>query len=92
MMNKPQGVAYIQDCLVNGKLVMTLAVEETGWSFPRVRSRAITICKRLGGVFEKESRGVYIFSNIKEPVAQVINTEGNPLAFVPTSRTNDSVG
>ncbi len=56
---KEKAEEYIQTALINGKLEMKQACEELGWSFPRIRSKAMTICKKLGGEFVKESRGVY---------------------------------
>jgi len=70
-MTKAEGVEYIKEQLINGKLIMADATEKTGWSFPRIRSRAITICKKLGGSFVKENRGVYIYddvSRVSQPV------------------------
>jgi hypothetical protein len=56
---KEQATEYIESALVNGTLEMKAACKELGWSFPRIRSRAQTICKKMGGTFEKTSRGVY---------------------------------
>ena len=54
-------VAYIKSQLIESILVMKDAKKITGWTFPRIRSRAITICKNLKGTFEKVERGVYMF-------------------------------
>lgn len=74
--SNPQPVAtkemaekYIQDTLLNGKLEMKDACNTLNWSFPRVRSKAMTICKKLGGEFVKESRGVYYLQTNVTPVA-----------------------
>jgi len=61
---------YIRTTLINSKLEMKQACEELGWSFPRIRSKAATICKKLGGKFVKESRGVYFLQtdqNVQNP-------------------------
>jgi len=50
---------YIKNTLVTGELNMKEATKALGWSFPRIRSRAKTICKKLDGVFTKKSRGIY---------------------------------
>ena len=50
---------YIETALISGHLVMKDACKELGWSFPRTRSKAQTICKKLGGTFIKKERGVY---------------------------------
>ena len=55
-----QAIKYIRDKLINDKLIMADATETLGWSFPRIRSRAHTICKKLNGTFTKVERGVYI--------------------------------
>ena len=52
---------YIQDKLVNGTLVMKDAVSELNWSFPRIRSKAKTIAKKLDGTLVKKARGEYSF-------------------------------
>jgi len=72
-MSPTEGVEYIRDQLVNGELIMADATEKTGWSFPRVRSRAITVCKRLGGKLEKKERGVYVYESVTEcmPVGDI---------------------
>lgn len=58
-----EAVAYIRDHLLTGKLVMAEASKQLGWTFPRIRSRAKTICRALGGEFTKEMRGVYFCKN-----------------------------
>jgi len=65
---------YIQDALVNGKLEMKAAVKELGWSFPRIRSKAKTLAKKLNGVLTKDTKGIYFLKTdiVKEvPVASV---------------------
>lgn len=52
---------YIQDKLVNGTLSMKEAVNELNWSFPRIRSKAKTIAKKLNGTLVKKARGEYSF-------------------------------
>lgn len=59
VMNKEQGVEYIQNALTSGELNMKEACKTTGWSFPRVRSRALTIAKKLNSTLTKRTRGVY---------------------------------
>jgi len=74
-----EAVEYIRSALINGKLNMKEATTELGWTFPRVRSRAKTICKKMKGTFEKESRGVYIFQPGDEatiiPVQSTVSPE-----------------
>ena len=55
-----QAVEYITNALTNGELYMKAACKELGWSFPRIRSRALTIAKKMKCTFTKTSRGVYI--------------------------------
>jgi hypothetical protein len=59
---------YIRRALVEGKLNMKTATTDLGWAFPRIRSRAKTICKKMNGTFEKESRGIYYFQPREEKV------------------------
>jgi len=54
-----RAVVYITNALTTGELVMKTACDDLGWSFPRVRSRAQTIAKKLNGIFKKSARGVY---------------------------------
>jgi len=56
---KEQAEEYIRNALINGKLEMKQACKDLGWSFPRIRSKAKTISKKLGGTFTKDVRGVY---------------------------------
>jgi len=78
-----EALSYIKDKLVNGRLVMQEATEALGWSFPRIRSRAKTVCKKLNGKFVSVERGVYILeprdsisSNEPEREEVVGNTTG----------------
>jgi len=54
-----EAVEFIQNALVGGELNMKTATEALGWSFPRIRSKAKTIAKKLNGVMIKKSRGIY---------------------------------
>lgn len=54
-----QAVAYIENALTNGELHMKETCKELGWSFPRVRSRARTIAKKLNSTLTKRARGMY---------------------------------
>lgn len=65
-------IAYITNALVNGELHMKAACKELGWSFPRIRSRALTIAKKMKCSFIKTSRGVYVL----EPLKQAISISG----------------
>lgn len=58
-MSRIDGATFIQEKLISGKMIMKEVCKETGWSFPRVRSCAKTICKRLGCIYVRESVGVY---------------------------------
>lgn len=69
-----EAVSYIRERLLNSKLIMAEATEELGWSFPRIRSRAKTICKKLNGKFVSTERGVYI-----------IEPQGSPSSPPPIS-------
>ena len=75
-------VEYITNALVNGELHMKAACKELGWSFPRIRSRALTIAKKMKCTFTKTSRGVYILEPL-EPVAPEVEDS--------TSITSDSL-
>ena len=59
--SKTDAIKYITEKLTTSKLVMADATRDLGWTFPRIRSRAKTICKKLNGSFVAESRGVYVF-------------------------------
>ncbi len=74
-----EAVSYIKDCLINGKLVMAEATAKLKWSFPRIRSRGRTICKKLNGKFVSTERGVYIL----EP------QEGPPSTTLQESESQD---
>lgn len=54
-----QAVEYIENALTNGELHMKETCKELGWSFPRVRSRALTIAGKLDSTLTKRVRGVY---------------------------------
>jgi len=54
-------INLLRELLIHDKLIMAELVIETGWSFPRLRSRAKTICKSLNGSLCKLERGVYYF-------------------------------
>jgi len=54
-----QAVEYIENALTNGELHMKETCKELGWSFPRVRSRSLTIAKKLNSTLTKRARGVY---------------------------------
>lgn len=60
------GVKYITDALINEKLQMATACKELGWSFPRIRSRALTVAKKMNCAIVKVSRGVYILEPLKK--------------------------
>lgn len=62
-----EAVSYIKDRLINDKLIMAEATEKLSWSFPRIRSRARTICKKLNGKFVSVERGVYILEPQDSP-------------------------
>ena len=51
--------AYIQEKLTTSTLVMKDAVTTLNWSFPRIRSKAKTIAKKLNGTLVKKTRGEY---------------------------------
>lgn len=61
-----QAVEYITNALTNGELHMKEACKELGWSFPRIRSRSLTIAKKMKCVFTKVNRGVYILEPIND--------------------------
>ena len=79
-----QAVEYITNVLVNGELHMKAACKELGWSFPRIRSRALTIAKKMKCTFMKTSRGVYIL----EPLKQAVSIGGPP----PEIKTTEDPG
>ena len=54
-----QAVEYIENALTNGELHMKETCKELGWSFPRTRSRMLTIAKKLNSTLTKRARGVY---------------------------------
>ena len=54
-----QAVEYIENTLTNGELHTKETCKELGWSFPRVRSRMLTIAKKLDSTLTKRARGVY---------------------------------
>jgi hypothetical protein len=56
-------VEYITNALVNDKLSMNAACKDLGWSFPRIRSRALTIAKGMQSVLTKVERGIYILDS-----------------------------
>lgn len=57
----------IQEALLHGELSMKTIVEQSGWTYPRVRSKARTVAKKLGGSLEKRSRGVYAYIKNETP-------------------------
>jgi hypothetical protein len=64
-----EAITYIKNALLTGELNMKDAVDTLGWSFPRIRSKAKTISKKLGGTFTKKSRSIYyIDSNNVAPI------------------------
>jgi len=75
-----EAVEFIQNALVGGELNMKTATEALGWSFPRIRSKAKTIAKKLNGTIAKKSRGIYLLepngTSSIESVAEV--SEENP--------------
>ena len=71
-----QAVEYITKALTEGELHMKVACKTLGWSFPRIRSRSLTIAKRMKCTFTKTARGVYIL----EPI-------GNSSTEAPTKAT-----
>lgn len=75
---------YIQDALVNSKLKMKKAVQELGWSFPRIRSKAKTIAKKLNGVLTKDTKGVYFLKTDDVKAAAVIDA---PVVETPETVT-----
>lgn len=52
---------YIQERLTTSTLSMKEAVTTLGWSFPRIRSKAKTIAKKMNGTLVKKARGEYAF-------------------------------
>lgn len=68
---------YIRDQLINDKLIMADATEKLGWSFPRIRSRALTICKTLKGTFVRLERGVYMFEPNNITTSTEVEKESN---------------
>ena len=54
---------YIIERLSNDKLVMLDAVNKLNWSRPRIRSRALTISKRLKMDLVATERGVYVLEH-----------------------------
>lgn len=62
-------VEYITNALANGELHMKEACKELGWSFPRIRSRAHTIARKMKCAFMKTSRGVYILEPLETPTS-----------------------
>ena len=79
-------IGYITNALVNGELHMKTACKELGWSFPRIRSRALTIAKKMKCTFMKTSRGVYIL----EPLEQAVSIGGPPPVEDSNPITSDS--
>ncbi len=59
-----QAIEYITNALTNGELRMKEACHTLGWSFPRIRSRSLTIAKKMKCIFKKIDRGVYILDPI----------------------------
>ena len=85
---------YITNALVNGKLHMKAACKELGWSFPRIRSRALTIAKKMKCTFMKTSRGVYILGPLNpllDPTASVVedSTEINSDTLIAGEDVDD---
>ena len=66
-----QAIKLITDQLTNGELHMKSTCKELGWSFPRIRSRALTLAKKMNCTLVKVTRGVYILDPIvqKSPTA-----------------------
>jgi hypothetical protein len=58
MLNE-QAIEYIKNALTTGELHMKDACKTLGWSYPRIRSRALTIAKKLNSTLTKRTRGVY---------------------------------
>jgi len=54
-------VEYLQSKLTTSTLIMKEAVATLGWSFPRIRSKAKTIARKMNGELVKKSRGEYAF-------------------------------
>ena len=50
------------------------ACKKLGWSFPRIRSRALTIAKKLNCTFKKTSRGVYVLEPINSEIPTAKDT------------------
>jgi len=68
-MSYQKEIDYITNALTTGTLVMKTACKELGWSFPRIRSRALTIAKRANCTLKAVTRGVYILEpNKTEPI------------------------
>lgn len=78
-------VEYITSALTDGKLLMKDACKDLGWSFPRIRSRALTVAKKLNSTFTKVSRGVYILEPLETAVSET------PEITDENSTTSDSV-
>ena len=78
-------IEYITNALLHGKMHMKEACKELGWSFPRIRSRALTIAKKMNCVFTKTTRGVYILEPIGAPVSE--ETIENPAVAVTSDST-----
>ena len=84
-------VEYISNALTHGELRMKEACKELGWSFPRIRSRALTIAKKLNSTIVKTSRGVYVLEPITETVETPAEATENPTTADSAVVTSDSV-
>lgn len=88
-------VEYITSALTDGKLLMKDACKELGWSFPRIRSRALTVAKKLNSTFTKVSRGVYILEPLETAVSKTLEstpeiTDENPTTAESAVVENDA--
>lgn len=61
--NEKQAIEYILYYLDKGGVNMQQAVKDLGWSFPRIRSRILTICNANGSARVSLKRGVYAMAH-----------------------------
>ena len=85
-----KAIEYITDALTNGELHMKEACKELGWSFPRIRSRSLTIAKKLNCTFMKASRGVYVLDPINKDIPKTANVPSDAIVG-STPMINDPV-
>jgi len=86
-----QAIEYITAALTNGELHMKEACHTLGWSFPRIRSRSLTIAKKMKCEFKKVSRGVYILDPIDDGGASLTSSSVITAAADDEEPTLDAV-